>query len=311
MSAKVRDKIHKIGIDFSKNWQLFVLCVPALVLYVLFNYIPMSGIIMAFKDFRLAKGIFGSEWNGLKNFEFLFHSTALWRIVRNTVGYSLLFMVVGNVVNIVVAFLAYEIDNKKALKFYQGAMQIPRFMSWVIVGFITYAILSPKYGVLNQILTLLGIMNVDVYSDAKYWPFILTFCEAWKGVGTGSLLYYAQLIGIDTELFEAASVDGAKKWHKIWYIAIPHIVPLLILTIILNMGSIFSGDFGLFYQIPRNIGSLYETTDIINTYIYRGLESGSYAVTSAVGLCQSVVGLIMLVLTNWIVAKVSPENSLF
>ena len=311
MRITFKEKFHKSCIDLSKNWELLLLSAPAVILYFFFHYVPMSGIVMAFKDYRIAKGIWGSEWNGLENFEFLFQSTVLFRLTRNTVCYSLLFMALGIAFNIFIALLAYEIDNKKMLKFYQGAMQIPRFMSWVIVGYVTYAIFSPKYGLLNQFLELLGKEGIDVYSKASLWPYILTFCDLWKGVGMGSLLYYAQLIGIDTELFEAASLDGATKLQKIRSISLPHLVPLIVLQAILAIGGIFSGDFGLFYQIPRNIGALYETTDIINTYVYRGLAAGNYAVTSAVGLMQSMLGMIMLVLTNWIVSKVSPENTLF
>lgn len=163
---------HRRRIRLRKNWQLLMLCIPALTAYLLFNYVPMTGSIMAFKDYRYNLGIYGSEWNHFKNFEFLFRSTALWRIVRNTVGYSLLFLVTGNVVNIMVALLAYEIDNKKCLKLYQGVIQFPRFVSWVIVGFITYAILDPKYGLLNQLMAVLGKSAVDTYSTPGAWPFI-------------------------------------------------------------------------------------------------------------------------------------------
>lgn len=311
MTNKISAQMRKSRKRFSKNWQLLALCLPALIGYIIFSYVPMFGQVMAFKDYRIADGIWGSAWAGLKNFKFVFRSADLFRITRNTVGYSLLFMVVSIVVNITIALLAFELDNKKALKVFQSVIQFPRFVSWVIVGFITYALLDPVRGVLAHALTGTQYAGFDAYTQPGVWPFILTLCNSWKGVGGGSLMYYAVLIGIDAELFEAASLDGASRWKQILHISIPHLIPLVCLTVILDIGGIFSGDFGLFYNIPRDVPQLYETTDIINTYIYRGLASGSYAMSSAVGFLQSVIGMIMLVVTNGIVRKVSPENSMF
>lgn len=310
-TKKISERLHESRIGFMKNWQLLMLCMPAVIGYIVFSYVPMFGQVMAFKDYKIADGIWGSKWSGLKNFEFLFKSPDFVRIVRNTVGYSLLFMVLGIFFNIVVALLAFEIDNRKCLKFYQGVIQFPRFVSWVIVGFITYAILDPSYGILAHALQGTKYAGFNAYMTPEAWPFVLSFCNVWKSVGGGSLLYYATLIGIDSELYEAASVDGASRWKQTLHISLPHIVPVLCLTVILDIGGIFSGDFGLFYNIPRDVKMLYETTDIINTYVYRGLANGSYAMSSAVGFVQSVIGMIMLIVTNGVVRKVSPDNAMF
>ncbi|WP_346026469.1 ABC transporter permease [Beduinella massiliensis] len=294
-----------------RNGSLLALCLPAIVLYFLFNYVPMCGIVMAFEKFKYPTGMFHSQFIGLKNFEYLFKSVELWRIVRNTVGYNLIFMVLGPVINISVALLLFEVQNKRALKTYQTIMTFPNFMSWVIVGYITYAILNPSLGIMGQIFSAFGMERVDVYSSPGYWPFIIVLVNTWKGVGMGSMLYFASLMGIDTSLYEAAIIDGASRWQQTRYISIPHLVPLVCIMTIMAMGGIFSGDFGLFYQIPRDVAVLYETTDVVNTYVYRGLKNANFGASSAIGLIQSVVGLIFVGGTNYIIAKVSPDNAMF
>lgn len=296
---------------WKSNWKLTVLCLPALTCYILFQYIPMAGVIMAFKDYRYNKGIFGSKWNGFKNFEYLFRSPDLWRITRNTVLYSLAFLVVGMIVEIGVALLLFEINNRKALKLYQTCMQFPRFMSWVIIGFITYAIFNPSLGVMNQILTFLGMERVDVYTHPGYWPAILIICNLWKALGAGCIMYYAGLMGIDPALYEAASIDGASRWQQTLHISLPSLASIATILMILAIGGIFNGDFGLFYQIPRDVGTLYPTTDIVNTYVFRALQGANFSAGSATGLLQGVLGLIMVLLTNGVVKKIAPENAMF
>lgn len=291
--------------------ELTLLTLPTLIYLFIMNYLPMGGLVIAFKDFKYNKGIFGSEWNGFKNFEFFFTSQDAWRITRNTVGYGILFLVLGIVCAVTVALLLFEIRNRTALKVYQTIMILPNFLSWVIVGYIGYIFLNPIYGVVNNLLTFLGFDKIDWYADPKYWPYLLSIFSVWKGVGMSCIMYYAALMGIDESLFEAAKIDGANKMQMIKYISIPELASIISIMTILNMGNIFRGDFGLFYQMPRDIGTLYPTTDIIDTYIYRGLRTGSTSVTAAVGFFQSFVGLLLVVGTNMIVRKIAPENSLF
>jgi putative aldouronate transport system permease protein len=297
---------------FRENFELSVMLIPGIIFFLIFSYLPMLGIIIAFKDYRNNLGIFKSEWIGFRNFKFFFTSQDAFRIARNTVGYGFVFIILGIVCAVTIAILLYEIKNKLALKFYQTTMILPHFLSWVIVGYITYIILEPNMGILNQILNFLGIESINWYLEPKYWVAILPVVNVWKTVGLNCIMYYAALMGIDEQLFEAATVDGAGKWKQIKHITIPSLVPLMTILTILHIGNVIKGDFGLFYNIPRNVGLLYPTTDIIDTYIYRGLQTGDdIGITTAVGLFQSFVGFIMVVVTNKIVKKISPENTLF
>lgn len=288
-----------------------MLALPALLYFFIFHYLPMFGVILAFKDYKYSEGILGSAWAGLKNFEFFFSSQDAFRVTRNTVGYGAVFIVLGNIAAVSVALLLYEIRSKAALKVYQTSMILPRFLSWVIVGYITYAILNPSLGALNQLLQYLGYSPVDWYADPKYWPFIITFSDIWKHVGLNSIIYYAALMSIDPELFEAAKIDGAGRWKQMRSISIPSLVPVITIIAILAIGNLFRGDFGLFYQLPRDVGVLYPATDIIDTYVYRGLRQGDIGITAAVGLFQSAVGLVLVLVSNWIIKKTRPENALF
>lgn len=294
-----------------ENLQMITMTIPGLVLVLLFCYLPMPGIAIAFKKYNPNLGIWGSEWNGLDNFKFFFTSQDAGRTIRNTVLYSVGFLIIDLVFAVGLALMFYFLRSKKGLKVYNTIVITPKFMSAVIVAFIVYAILSPSYGLLNSIIKFFGGEPIAWYSEAKYWPWILTITHIWQTVGMNSIVYYASLMSLDESLLEAAVIDGANRRQQIFHVIIPHLVPIMVITTILGMGSIFGGDFGLFYQVPKDQGLLYSTTDIISTYTYRAMLSGSLEKSAAVGLFQSVVGLIMVVTTNAIVKKISPENSLF
>lgn len=297
-----------------RNLSLFVLACPAIIVIFIFCYIPMGGAIVAFKDYNVQDGIFGSKWVGLKNFEFFFRSSDAWRVIRNTLGLNLLFIFSGIIVAVTLALVMYEIRSKMAVKVYQTSLILPNFFSWVIVGYMVYALLNPRIGILNQVLSHFNDswINYNWYAKADKWPVILLIASVWKRMGMDMVVYYAGLMGINNEYFEAAELDGANKFQKIWYISLPSISSLIIMMTILALGGIFRADFGLFYSVPMNSGLLYETTDVIDTYIFRALKDvGDIGMSSAIGLFQSVVGLITVVVTNTIVSKLDSDSALF
>lgn len=308
-------KKRKINIGALKdNIQLGTLALPTIILLGIFSYWPMFGIILAFKDFKVTKGILGSPWTQplFKNFIFFFQSQDAWRVTRNTLGLNMLFIAIGTTCGVLFALIMFEVKNARHVKIYQTASIIPSFLSWVVVGYIVYALLDPGRGIFNQILQAFGLEGIGWYSEPQYWPVILTLTSVWHGVGLSSIIYYAALMGVDSELFEAAQIDGANKVQQIRYISIPQIVPIITIMTILAIGKIFRADFGLFYNVTRDIGALYPTTDVIDTYVFRALmNQGNIGMSSAVGLFQSAVCFVMILLTNWIVKKIEPDNSLF
>lgn len=309
LKTKNKNKMKGKGMD---DFQLLLLQSPGIIFVFLFCYLPMYGIIIAFKDFNPNKGIMGSEWAGLKNFEFFFKSQDKFLIIRNTVLYNLWFMFIGLVAAVAVALMMYNLRKRYLVKTYNTIMILPKFLSTVLIAYIVYALLNPASGVINQVLQSMGAEAVDWYSTPSAWPAILTIVYVWQHCGYSSIIYYAALMGINPELFEAATIDGAGKWKQTWHIAIPELVSLMIIKTILAFGHIFGGDFGLFYQTTRNVPALYPTTDIINTYTFRLLmENNRPAVSAAIGLVQSLVGLFLIIVVNLIVKKISPEDSLF
>ena len=294
-------------------WPLYLMMLPALLYLLINNYIPMAGMVIAFKKLNFAKGIWASPWAGLKNFKFLFASRDAWVITRNTLLYNIAFILVNMVVGIAIAILITEVKNIKLKKLYQSAILLPFLMSMVILSYIVYALLSAENGLVNNsILPLFHIDPIQWYQKPKYWPAILIIANCWKGVGYGCLIYIASLIGIDPSFYEAARLDGASKWQEITKITLPSLVPTIITLLLLSIGRIFYSDFGLFYQVPMNSGVLFPTTNVIDTYVYRALiEQGNISMSSAAGVYQSLVGFCVVMLSNWIVRKVDKDQALF
>ena len=310
---KAEVKKEKKKNALKEYWPLYLMMLPALLYLLINNYIPMAGMVIAFKKLNFAKGIWASPWAGLDNFKFLFSSKDAWIITRNTLLYNVAFILVNMVVGIAIAILITEIRNTKLKKIYQSAILLPFLMSMVILSYIVYALLSAENGLVNNsILPLFHIDPIQWYQKPKYWPVILIIANCWKGVGYGCLIYIASLIGIDPSFYEAARLDGASKWQEITKITLPSLVPTIITLLLLSIGRIFYSDFGLFYQVPMNSGVLFPTTNVIDTYVYRALiEQGNISMSSAAGVYQSLVGFCVVMLSNWIVRKVDKDQALF
>lgn len=297
-----------------KRWlPLYLMLLPGALYIIINNYIPMFGMIIAFKQVDFSKGILASDWVGFKNFEFLFSSSDAAIITRNTLLYNITFIIINLVLGIMFAIFICDIANKKLKKIYQSAILFPFLMSMVIVGYIVYAFLSMQSGIVNKtILPAFGQDPIFWYNEPMYWPFILVFVNTWKGVGYGCLIYISAINGIDPSLYEAADLDGAGKLRQIWHITLPCILPSIITLTLLSIGRIFYSDFGLFYQVPRDSGMLYSTTNVIDTYVYRGLmKQNNIGMSSAAGVYQSLVGFALVLISNLVVRKVSKENALF
>lgn len=307
-------KVHRPGFlkEFKANKALFLMMTPAFIFIFINYYVPMFGAVIAFKNFNYEDGFLHSPWAGFNNFRFLFQSSDAWTITRNTIGYNLVFILAGLVIAVTTAIILNELRNKFAAKLYQSVIFLPYFLSWVVVAYLVYSILSPD-GLYNRtIAPLMNLMPIDWYIEPKYWICILPIVNIWKVIGYSIVIYMAGITGIDQEYYEAAVLDGANKLQQIRRITIPFLVPLMVVTTIMALGNIFRSDFGLFYQVPRQQGMLQETTMVLDTYIYNALiYNGDLGMSSAAGFYQSVVGFITVVLANWLVGKVSPENKIF
>lgn len=294
-------------------WPVYLMTVPGLIYMICNNYLPMFGIVIAFKKLNFAKGIFASPWCGLENFEFLFRSSTAFTIIRNTVLYNVVFIILGNVIAIAVAVLLNEIRSRRASKVYQSVILLPYLMSWVVASYLFYALLASDTGMINNfILEPLGLEPVNWYSEKQYWPVILTVVYIWKNVGYQMIIYLSSIVSISPEYYEAATIDGATKWQQIRKITLPLLKPTVITLLILAVGRIFASDFGLFYQVPRNSGALYETTQTIDVYVYNALmRQSDYGMSSAASVFQSVVGFVLVMVTNFIARKTNKESALF
>ena len=302
-----------MGKKIKRFLPLYLMALPCLVYIFCNNYLPMFGIIIAFKKLNFAKGIFGSPWNGFNNFKFLFSTQDAWIITRNTVAYNVVFIIIGMVFSITVAILLNEIRSKMAKQLYQTIILIPFLISMVIVSYLAFAFLSTSNGYINNSLVkIFGIKPIDWYNTPRYWPFILVIINVWKGIGYNMILYYATICGIDSSLYEAAVVDGASRWQRVLHVTLPGLKSTIIILTLMALGGIFRSDFGLFYQVPQNSGPLINVTQTIDTYVYRGLmQNNNIGMSSAAGLYQSVVGFVLVMSANLVVRKIDSDSSLF
>ncbi len=298
---------------FRRAFPLFLLMLPALIYLFINNYLPMFGLIIAFKNINYRKGILGSDWVGFENFKYLFKTKDALFITRNTVLYNLVFILLGTIIAIAVALLLNEIVKRRLAKFYQSIILLPALISYVIVSYLVLAMLSVDVGLVNNtILNIFGIAKISWYTEPKYWPYILVIVRLWKTIGFSSVIYYAAIIGINKEFLESAALDGASKFQQIWYIIVPQISPIIVTLTLLDIGRIFYSDFGLFYQVPLDSGALYSATNVIDTYVYRGLlVLGDVGMSSAAGAYQSIVGFILVLISNFIVRKIDKDRALF
>ena len=311
--------------EIKRHLAFLTMLLPGLVFLFCFSYMPMPALVLAFKRYQLATPpadywiqnrfiyslFIDNEWVGFSNFEYIFNTPDAAMVLRNTLGYNIVFMVLGLILSVALAIMVNELRNRILAKVYHTILFMPYFISWIIVAYVVYAFVSAN-GVFNQWLKALGQNTINFYSSPQYWPFIFVFCNIWKYTGNNSIIYLATLTGFDQELYEAAAIDGANKWKQITNITIPLLVPTIITLFILSVGRIFYSDFGLFYQVPRNSGTLYNVTQTIDTFVYNALmNQNNISMSSAAGFIQSVVGCCLVLVANGIIRKISRENAMF
>lgn len=307
--------IKKFARDLGRNKVYLLMLLPGVIWFILFAYVPLFGISVAFKDFDYAKGIFYSDWIGLKNFEFLFKAKDAYVIIRNTLLYNVVWIPLTIFCAVTFAVM-FDVLAKKKLNIWTKTTQtlslMPYFLSWIVVSYFVTGLLDFDKGVVNKLLISLGMEPVNWYFEADKWPFILTIAHMWKGVGYSCIIYYSTIRGFSPEYYEAAWIDGANWYKQLRYITLPLLRPTITIMFILAIGSILSSDFGLFYFIPKNSGMLYSTTSTLDTYIYNGMTAGGdFALTGAANFLKSVTGFVLVLITNAIVNKISPDNALF
>ena len=298
--------------ELKTNKVLLIMLLPAVLYFLIFSYIPMVGTVLAFKNYNFRDGIFGSPFVGFDNFKYFFLSGQAFLVTKNTILYNFGFIVVNTTLQMGMAILISEVSKKYFKKIAQTAMFLPYFISWVVVGVIAYNILNVENGTINAILTKIGSEKVNFYGSTYVWPFILIFASAWKNVGYGTVLYLAAIMGIDSEIYEAAKIDGANIFQRILKVTIPCLVPTLTILTLLAIGNIFRGDFQMFYQLVGNNGPLFNVTDVIDTFTFRSLvQSGEVGMSAAAGLYQSIFCFVTIMATNYLVKRYDKDNSLF
>lgn len=302
-----------------KTMLLTSMVLPGAIWFFFLRYLPMGGIILAFKNYKVYtkkptfwNNLIHSKWVGFKNFKFLFATTDSWTYIRNTLAYNILWIFLGLVIAVAFAIMLNELTAKFIAKTYQTLMFFPYFLSWVVASYFVLAFLDPTRGLLDHYLVEHGMNAIDWYNEPKYWPLILTICNLWKNIGYSTILYLAAITGIDTSQYEAAAIDGATKWQQIRYVTLPNLRPMICILLIMNVGKIFNSDFGLFYTVPLNSGSLFSVTQVIDTYIYRTMTAtNNIGMSTAGGLLQNAVGFVFIMAANYVVKKIDEDSSLF
>lgn len=308
----MKTKLLDFWLELKRNKALFAMIAPAVIIVLVFSYLPMSGLVLAFKDYRYNLGIFGSKWNGFENFKFLFASGTGWLITKNTILYNLVNLITSQSLAIIIAIILSEMKARKYKKLTQSVIFFPYFISWVIVGTFVYNIFNYETGLMNSLLTGFGMDRVNVYAMPWVWPIIICAFNAWKWCGYNSVVYIAAISGVDGECYEAAEIDGANIFQRIKHITLPAIRPTIITMLLLNVGRILRGDFEMFYQIVGNNGQLFNATDVIDTYVFRSLTTSSnMGMTAAATLYQSVLCFIIIMTVNGVIRKIDADNSLF
>lgn len=293
------------------NHQLFLLSLPALAFVFIFSYIPLYGVIIPFKEYNYSSGLWASPWIGFQNFAFLFNSSDAWTITFNTIGLNATFIATATVLSLAVALLLHRV-RRRAVKVYQTFLFFPYFVSWVVASYALLGFLDMDKGYINQVLTFFGVDPILWYNEPGPWPVILTLANAWKNCGYFAVIYYAGLLGIDAEIYEAAEIDGASPLQQDLRISIPILKPLISVLVLLQVGKIFVGNFDMFYNLTRDSALLYPTTDIIDTFVYRALrQTGDIGMAAAAGLYQGVVGFFIVISANALIRRINPENALF
>ncbi len=298
--------------ELKKNRILYLMCVPALIVLILFCYIPFGGVWMAFTDFNVVDGIFGSKFVGLENFKYFFSKNSMgWRVTYNTLVINFFGIILGTIVPITIAIFLNEIRNKSYKKITQSMMFFPYFLSWVVVGAIIYGIFSTDVGVANNLLSFFGKNSVSWYAEPKYWKAIIIIANVWKWSGYNSIIYMAAMSNFDGSLYEAAKVDGANKFQRIFYLTIPMLKPTVVVLTLMSIGRIFYGDFGMIYGIVGNNPVLIDEVTVIDTYVYQTMRTLGFSYSTAIGLFQSLMGLILVTFANKAAKKVNEGEGLF
>ncbi len=293
-----------------QNIPLTMMSLPAFLFIVAFWALPLFGLVLAFKDFSYRRGILGSDWVGFENFEYVFTSGDIWRTLGNTVLYHLAFTVFITGTGLVLAILLYYIRGRRVQNFFQSSIIIPSLVSYTVIAYIVYILLSSEGGIINTMIENSGGTPISWYTEAKFWPFIIVLVNVWFGAGIKSVYYFSSLLAIDDSLFEAADLDGAKRYHHIFHIMLPSIAPTICIFLILDLGNILHTNFALFYSVPMDSSALYSVTDVLSTYTYRGLISSEIGTTTALGLFTGVITSVMTLAVNGLVKKINPDNAL-